>query len=105
MTETELQIDGATIAGRLHGDAHSPLRILCVHGQMDNAASFDNLAPHLASQGHAVFALDLSGHGRSSWHTMYEPALWALEVLLVLDALGWTTPVVLLDDINESRVE
>ena len=41
---------------------------VALHGYLDSAASFDQLAPLLtsASPGHAVLALDYPGHGRSS---------------------------------------
>jgi pimeloyl-ACP methyl ester carboxylesterase len=38
--------------------------LLAVHGWLDNAASFDALAPLLADR-HHVIAIDLAGHGRS----------------------------------------
>ncbi|GGY41012.1 hydrolase [Bacterioplanes sanyensis] len=46
---------------------HSPrgaLPTLMLHGWMDNAASFHQLAPQLAVDG---WALDLPGHGHSPW--------------------------------------
>ena len=41
---------------------------VALHGYLDSAASFDQLAPLLTSAcpGHAVLALDYPGHGRSS---------------------------------------
>lgn len=42
------------------------LPILAVHGWMDNAGTFNELAPRL--RGHAIHALDLPGHGLSDPH-------------------------------------
>lgn len=43
-------------------------QVLCVHGWLDNSASFHKLAPSLIENGVAseVYALDLPGHGWSS---------------------------------------
>lgn len=65
-------------------------RALCLHGWLDNAASFVPLAAHLRALD--LVALDLAGHG----HSQHRPRgaryyfmdnLWDLEA--VLDALGW----------------
>lgn len=54
----------ARLAARTWGDPANP-PILALHGWLDNAGSFDALAPLLA-QTCFVVALDLRGHGRSS---------------------------------------
>ena len=41
-------------------------RVLCVHGTLDNAASYVGLGPALAGDGCDVVAIDLPGHGRAS---------------------------------------
>jgi pimeloyl-ACP methyl ester carboxylesterase len=65
-------------------------RALCLHGWLDNAASFIPLAPHLGSLD--LVALDLAGHG----HSAHRPAgaryhmmdnLWDVDA--ALDALEW----------------
>jgi pimeloyl-ACP methyl ester carboxylesterase len=64
--------------------------LLCLHGWLDNAASFLPLAPHLAA--FDLVALDLPGHGASSHRAPgydYAFADWIHDVLDALDALGW----------------
>lgn len=69
---------------------------MAVHGWLDNAASFDRLAPRLS--GCHVLALDLSGHGHSDHkppHATYN--LWddLLIILAVADAMQWERFVLL----------
>ena len=64
--------------------------LLCLHGWLDNAASFVPLAPHLAA--FDVVALDLPGHGASAHRAPgYDYAFvdWIHDVLDAMDALGW----------------
>lgn len=65
--------------------------VLAVHGWLDNAASFDFLAPLLCqAQDLDLVAIDLPGHGFSDWFADgYAPASQAGRLLQVLDALGW----------------
>jgi pimeloyl-ACP methyl ester carboxylesterase len=67
-------------------------KIMCLHGWLDNAASFLPLAPHLS--GFDLVALDFAGHG----HSDHRPAgsryhmtdnLWDLDA--VLDDLQWAS--------------
>lgn len=64
--------------------------VLAIHGWLDNAASFDRLAP-LMDQ-FRIIAVDLAGHGISDH---YPPQagynIWddLPEILLLLDELGW----------------
>jgi pimeloyl-ACP methyl ester carboxylesterase len=64
--------------------------VLAIHGWLDNAASFDRLAP-LLPELHLV-AIDLPGHGRSQHRPagvgFYFPD-WVADVIAALDALGW----------------
>ncbi len=41
-------------------------KILALHGWLDNAASFTQLAPLLANEGYEVIAIDFAGHGKST---------------------------------------
>ena len=87
----ELRLDtarGAQAALR-GGDPAGP-KLLCLHGWLDNAASFLPLMPWLGE--FDVVALDLPGHGASDHRPPgcdYAFADWLHDVLDALDALGW----------------
>mgnify|MGYP001823039022 CR=1 FL=1 len=82
-------INGLRMEALCWGDPQAhPL--LCLHGWLDNAASFSLLGPLLT--GFHVVALDLSGHGHSSRRSSdatYQ--IWddLPEIVGVADALGW----------------
>ena len=61
--ELTLDLPHLRLAARAWGDPSLP-PLLALHGWLDNAASFDRLAPLLCEHFHIV-ALDLPGHGRS----------------------------------------
>ena len=77
------------LAARDWGPPDGP-RVLALHGWLDNAASFDRLAPRL--DGLRIVALDLPGHGRSDrlpvacGHHFVD---WVAAVIAAADALGW----------------
>ena len=78
------------LAAKEWGDPALP-PLLAVHGWLDNAASFDALAPLLAGHFHVV-ALDLPGHGRSQHRppgVHYHFVDYLDDVLAAADALGW----------------
>jgi len=88
--EIELVLPNLTIAGRAWGDPALP-PLLALHGWLDNAASFDRLAPLLCAHFHIV-AIDLPGHGRSGWRpagTWYHYVDYLGDALAAADALGW----------------
>jgi pimeloyl-ACP methyl ester carboxylesterase len=65
-------------------------RVLCLHGWLDNAASFIPLAPLLDRLD--LVALDLPGHGYSEhrhFSTRYHFIDYLFNVDAALDALGW----------------
>jgi pimeloyl-ACP methyl ester carboxylesterase len=77
------------IAAKVWG-ADSDLPVLALHGWLDNANSFDFLAPHLKNI--RLVAIDLPGHGLSqhkSEDANYSIWEYLRDVLGVLDALGW----------------
>ncbi|MGH8029957.1 MAG: alpha/beta fold hydrolase, partial [Arenimonas sp.] len=74
----------------------APVRVLALHGWLDNAASFAPLAPHF--DGIELVALDLPGHGGSAHRAPghdYVFVDWIHDVLDALDALGWERAVLL----------
>lgn len=79
-------------------------RILCLHGWLDNSASFHLLGPALAARlppETDVVALDFPGHGLSSHKSPDGPsqllAEYAYYVAEAVGALGWTnSPITLL---------
>ena len=88
--EIEIALPHLRLAGCAWGDPALP-PLLALHGWLDNAASFERLAPLLCEHFHIV-AIDLAGHGRSQ----HRPAgLWYHyldylgDVLTVADVLGW----------------
>lgn len=91
--EITLEVEGLRIAGKAWGPAGGE-PWLAVHGWLDNAGSFDLLAPLLAQGGRRVVAIDLPGHGRSHWRppsAAYHFMDWIPAVFGVAQALGWDT--------------
>lgn len=88
---TEWSVESA--AGRFAGLAWprpGAPRVLCLHGWLDNAASFLPLAPEL--EAFDVVALDLAGHGHSPHRPpgaryYFMDNLWDIDA--VLDTLEW----------------
>lgn len=67
--------------------------VLALHGWLDNAASFQRLAPLLPEC--RLVALDLPGHGRSDHRppgTVYHLIDGVADTLQALDQLGWERP-------------
>ena len=89
ITELSLNTPNGTFGG-LHWPNEGAPRVLCLHGWLDNAASFVPLANFL--QDYDLIALDLAGHG----HSFHRPDgaryymmdnLWDIDA--ALDALQW----------------
>lgn len=89
-TELRLPIGNLTIAAKTWGDpAHPPM--LALHGWLDNAGTFDRLAPLLRHR--YIVAIDLAGHGRSdhrgagNWYAYVD---FLDEIAAVIAHFGWT---------------
>jgi pimeloyl-ACP methyl ester carboxylesterase len=83
-------VHGLELAGLSWGGPPG-VPVLCLHGWLDNAASFAVLGPLL--EGCHVVAPDLTGHGKSQRRSLdatYQ--IWddLPEVLGIVEALGWT---------------
>jgi len=88
--DTEIPLPHLRLAARTWGDPHLP-KLLALHGWLDNAASFERLAPLLCGHFYIV-AIDFPGHGRSGWRppgTWYHYVDYLNDVLAAADALGW----------------
>ncbi len=90
VTEFTLELPHQRLAAKAWG---SPLQppVLALHGWLDNAASFDRLAPLLSDC--YVVALDLPGHGLSDHRpagTWYHYMDYLDDVGDVVNALGWS---------------
>lgn len=87
--EIQLETRQGQLAGLGWRLAGAP-RVLCLHGWLDNAASFIPLAPLLNRLD--LVALDLPGHGHSEhrhFSTRYHFIDYLFNVDAALDALGW----------------
>ncbi|MGD8859773.1 MAG: alpha/beta hydrolase [Myxococcales bacterium] len=86
--EGEIELDGVRHAFLEFGAEDGPV-VVCLHGWLDNAASFAPLAGELP--GHRLLALELAGHGHSEHRPAgrpYHHLDWVLDVLRVTEALG-----------------
>ncbi|GAB5574327.1 serine hydrolase-like protein 2 isoform X4 [Prionailurus iriomotensis] len=89
-SEMKLAVPWGHIAAKLWGSQQGP-PVLCLHGWLDNANSFDRLIRLLPKDFHYV-AMDFGGHGLSSH---YSPGLpyyqqnFVIEVQRVVAALKW----------------
>ncbi|MEZ5601350.1 MAG: alpha/beta fold hydrolase [Candidatus Competibacteraceae bacterium] len=87
--ELELQTPYLRLAARAWGPLDG-VPVLALHGWLDNAASFDALAPLLPNT--RLVALDLTGHGRSEHRPAgvhYHFVDFIPDVVAAADALGW----------------
>lgn len=88
--ERRFELPGLTLAAREWG-GEDGVPVLALHGWLDNAGSFERLAPLLA--GCSVIALDLAGHGRSDFRSRDSGYLLWQDVgdaIEVADRLGWS---------------
>jgi len=91
----ELDCGGLRVAG-LRAGKRGGLKVLALHGWLDNAASFLPLAEHLPSLDLAM--IDLPGHGLSDHQpltTPYTTPNAIVQTLAIADALGWDRFVLL----------
>lgn len=87
--ERRIEIPGRRLAARAWGDP-SGEPFFCLHGWLDNANSFERLAPRLPEL--QIVALDFAGHGLSDHLAPgchYFPLGYIQDLLAAADALGW----------------
>ena len=65
--ETRWELPGITLGGRRWPGAAGRPPVVLLHGHLDHAGTWDDVAPLLAREGWTVVAPDLRGHGRSGW--------------------------------------
>ena len=91
MHEIVFNIKGLDIAARHYVLGRGHRIAVCVHGWLDNAATFEKLAPLLDFD--HIYCLDLSGHGmsqhRPSFVFNYPMSEWALEICYLIRAQKW----------------
>ncbi|EKX32842.1 hypothetical protein GUITHDRAFT_120992 [Guillardia theta CCMP2712] len=88
---------GIQIAVRVWGEDPRTItnpaeRWIAVHGWLDNAGSFDFLAPLLLKRGaKSIACIDLAGHGQSDWRSTgtYHVVDNVADVIYTADALEW----------------
>lgn len=88
--EREFSLPGFALAAREWGEPGC-LPVLAIHGWLDNAGSFDLLAPLLG--GCHLVAIDCAGHGRSghrSADASYNMLADVGDILEVAGQLGWS---------------
>lgn len=87
--ETEFLLPGITLSAQRWGEGN-PIKVIALHGWLDNSASFSWLIPKLSEVD--VVALDMAGHAKSEFRTgqgAYNIWQDLPEILQVTEQLGW----------------
>ena len=87
--ETTFEINGQIIAAKIWNE-NNGMPTLALHGWLDNAGSFDKLAPLLPDS--YIVAIDFPGHGLSSHKPMASPIHlidMVIDSIHVANHLGW----------------
>ena len=87
--EVSFNLGELTLTGLAYGDINDEL-VLCLHGWLDNAASFLPLMPYL--KGKRVIAIDWTGHGLSSHRSAdahYHFIDYVYDLLLLWESNQW----------------
>ncbi len=97
MKEISIHCKYGTIKGLCWGQGNKN-KILALHGWLDNAASFCQLAPLLAEIGYEIIAIDFAGHGHSDHRAKGHFTHfidYVLDIQEVLEKLDWQNPILL----------
>jgi pimeloyl-ACP methyl ester carboxylesterase len=86
-------VGGLALFARDYAGSGGPARcpVVCIHGLTRNSADFEEVAPWIAALGRRVLAVDIRGRGRSDRDSdpkRYNPAVYAGDMLTLLDAAG-----------------
>ncbi len=87
--EVTIRVRGLNVAARIWGPPCA-CPVLALHGWLDNAASFDALAPLIPNC--RIVAVDLPGHGLSAYRpkgALYHYADWVIDVTAISEVLNW----------------
>ncbi|MCJ8322005.1 MAG: alpha/beta hydrolase [Colwellia sp.] len=95
MSETEIEeicydIGVLSLHGLACGDDENEI-VLCLHGWLDNAASFTPLMPYLSNK--RIIAIDWPGHGFSSHRSQdahYHFIDWVYDLLQLFELNNWS---------------
>lgn len=93
--EITIEMPHCTLAAKIWG-SDTCLPTIGLHGWLDNANTFDSLAPLLP--GVQLLSLDLAGHGKSDHRPdgmRYHYTDYVDEVIGVANALGWNQFIIL----------
>lgn len=98
---TSIDVGWGCLAGKrcvIGGEGNiSGLKIFGIHGWLDNANSFDTLAPYLPS-GSELLVLDLPGHGQSDHlpdGAQYTAMNYTIQLIRAADKVGWDRFIIL----------
>lgn len=84
--------NGLKVGAKSWGSLDSETKVLCLHGWLDNAGTWDALAPLLASENIHLVCIDFVGHGKSDHcPPQIDPfyLIYADQVIDTIHALGW----------------
>ena len=87
--ELKLPGNGLTIRGQRWG-REGKAKVLCLHGWLDNSASFQPMMPYIDDM--EMIAIDLPGHGKSDHFPgsqAYQMFDYVKSVFALTEALGW----------------
>lgn len=85
----EFDVNGQKISGISNGNEQAPI-LLCLHGWLDNAASFQPLVPYLSN--YHVIAIDWPGHGLSDHRgpdAHYHFLDWVYDLINLFRSQQW----------------
>eukprot|EP01100_Stratorugosa_tubuloviscum_P014745 TRINITY_DN803_c1_g1_i1.p1 TRINITY_DN803_c1_g1~~TRINITY_DN803_c1_g1_i1.p1 ORF type:complete len:372 (+),score=177.02 TRINITY_DN803_c1_g1_i1:59-1174(+) len=87
--------DGMIIAATSWGPLNAEIKIIALHGWLDNAATWENLAPLILNHSKKsvrIVCMDFGGHGLSSHRSLsstYSASYYCIEVISVANLLNW----------------